>query len=95
MRRTRSPAGHLAHTSPDAALTPLPVTSCHFLSGGGVLGVPGELPQEAVLEVLVGHLRNQQLQQEVQDAEDQMPEGTQRTRLTCTCGWAGPGAEPR
>lgn len=37
--------------------------------------------QQAALEVLVGRLRNQQLQQQVQDAEDQMPESTQRLQL--------------
>lgn len=51
----------------------------HFLSHDRILlRVPGELLQQVVLEVLVRHLRNQQLQQEVQEAEDQMSEGTHR-----------------
>lgn len=44
------------------------------------LRVPGKLLQQVGLEVLVGDLRDQELQQEVQEAEDQMSERTQSRR---------------
>lgn len=42
----------------------------HFLSHERLLRVSGKLQQQAALEVVLRHLRNQELQQEVQDAED-------------------------
>lgn len=41
-----------------------------FLSHDRLLRAPGKLLQQVALEVLVRHLRNQELQQQIQDAED-------------------------
>lgn len=41
-----------------------------ILSHDGLLRAAGKLLQQAALEVLLRHLRDQQLQQQIQDAED-------------------------
>lgn len=53
-----------------------------FLSHDGLLRAAGKLLQQAALEVLLRHLGDQQLQQQIQDAEDQMSEGTEAA-LAC------------